>query len=425
MLHFHASAKQLSSVLEYSLNASHHPPLFYLIYRPITLMVPFGEENLRIFHVLLGLITAFLPMFYKNILSIKKSCLITTFLLANIILIQWSKEALTYPLALLFITLFYFSLKNFEEKRSVRTAVVLGFVILLNLYTHYFSAFIVTSFTFISFLQNIKNIRLRKQFLYIFLSLFILYTPWIYNNHLYLKFTSHSPPGHWHTPGTFMSEFLKSIDFIFYFNKTYLISSFSIFLVIFFIRREKILTKSFIRLSITFISYSILLHMLGAFHHKYLLLLVPFICIEIVNILYSWNRSFSSFVIIALCILSLSLSGLNRSPMGFQNPRDAILKVKELDKNKRLVTIAYNPRVYRAYYKKYKIVGHYKRIYNDYKTVCNDPEEIKRILVSLEKDDVIIDSFFQCGRTTSNTLKSLSIKYDAFRYRSVNVYVIN
>ena len=186
IVYFHAT-EPLSDLFYYTKNHAFHPPLIFLILRPIFHIIGTDEFALRFFNITLGFLTALLPILMK-MGEKKESFLFSSLLMTNLAMTVHSEEVLGISLSYFFSVVFFIQLYKFKEKTfRERDLVFLATTLILISYINYFvyGICLITLSTLI--VVNLNSIKKAKQFLLIIASSILAYIPWILNCHLFKK----------------------------------------------------------------------------------------------------------------------------------------------------------------------------------------------------------------------------------------------
>jgi 4-amino-4-deoxy-L-arabinose transferase-like glycosyltransferase len=424
ILYFHAETG-MDVIWFYSLNTALHPPLFYYIYKIYTSIIPFGEFNIRVLHVLVSVFTVFLPILFRNKIDDSKAYSLSFLLACNIALIKWSQTALIYPLLLFLLVLFYCSYYHYSKSNTKKTTVLLFVISLVILYTNYFGALVILFWFLVSLVVNFKDKKKNKKTLFLMFSLFLLYLPWMLYNHLFQIVSKKGFGGinHWEDSQSSSESFLREATFIFNHDVYSFILFLSIIVLTILYCRKRLRLNNIIYSLITIIIFSIFLYRLDILVARYFVVIIPFFLIIINEFLATWNLKKRNIALIILGLYCIQRYPNANYLVGFQDIRGGIEFIRSSPEIKTIKTNVSNQKWLVPYFHKYDL-------YNT-KTIikvrggCRFGDDLDKFVKSLTTGDSIITIHIQCHyRDLEKMLKINNVKFEKVHFRGVAVFIV-
>lgn len=429
-LHLH-SQRTFESVMSYSLNHAMHPPLFFMFYKPWISIIDFSEFSLRSFHIIVGIVTSFLPLLFRRTLGVNKAVVFSLLMLTNLNLMKWSQEALVYSLVIFFLVLFILFFENALKKTSWRDYLAPVVLLIIINYLNYFALAIVNLYVLLSLISLSKNNNLLQKNITLLVISVVTYIPWILSNHLIRSFIGLSSNTgsirFWNHSSNLWTDILDSL--FFFFNYDYFILIVFIITLSLSFRKESNpdMTRQlfvFTRVIFGFICF-LAYNSMGSyslFVSKYFLLLIPFFLIIYTNVIIKFQKEAQLFFIILWGIMNIIPFNSYTTLMGHHDYRAAISDIGKipLAERDKLVIFAYNPNWFNAYFKS---LG----AFNDFKILgargdCQKEDRIKHHVHSLKAGDVIFFPDTVCSNKFLLTqLKEKKLKYLANEFKNVQV----
>lgn len=386
------SFEPFSFILKYTEEFSYHPPLLYLLLKPIYMTISFGETNVRLIHVIVGLLTALLPLLFYWKKEKKESYFyFSLLLLTNTNLIIWSKEALTYSISF-FLATFYLCLGDSFYHNPTKKGVLglTGLVIFIS-YFNYILALFVALTLFWMLILSFPRKKIFYSTLIITLGSFITYLPWLFTNHLVRKiFSSEKKIEFWSPPLSNKMDAYNPLIEVFNNSFLFLLLTLIALLYLFIKNKKQTLynpiflgTMSFILIMYfsSFSSYSV-------FISKYLNMMIPFV---LYMLSFLWLRKSSKLTLISLiCYLGFNLYSYPRmsSSRWMQDIRGSLEFIAQQKNNTETVFLnVYSGIWYEPYVLKLFKGKGIKSFYD--MGLCTDMEKKKEVLDKLKEGDYI------------------------------------
>ena len=415
-LYMHAN-RTLEEILLYSLNDAFHPPFFYYFYKVWCSLIPFGELELRIFHVLIGLFCAILPFFYKKTLGYDKAKLLSLLILLNLALMKWSQEALVYPLVIFLALFFHIQYTEFISERKKGSLLVLLGVSSVIIYTNYIVAFYILEWLVLGGIINYKDKKIRNGIFSILAALFVIYLPWVCNNHLFGLLLSEKGnfPGHWHQTKGITSDLLSALFILFNNSLFYLIGFVSITIVGFAVNLKNINSKKILQFSISFIGLIVFLIKMNIIIDKYILFLIPILLIVFTDLIYDFKKIYRTFIILIIAIYSFCNFNSFKAIKGWQDSRGAIERISKIENLKRVIPYVKNGVWYKPYFTYYGIDDKVL-FYFENENHSNQPG-IHRLMKTLSRGDVVFTLETEADRNLLiSKMKRLNLSYQLHQF---------
>ena len=381
------SQRPFANLIQYCLNFSYHPPVFYLFNKLVISFTGFNEIGIRGTYILISLFGSLVPWLFRKTLGERVAFFCSMLQISNSVLIQFSQDALVYSLVTSILTVFICLLHSFvtEQKRNVLISLIL--VCVLISYLNYFALALVSFSLLFTIIQNYQNQKIFKSLSLCLVLLFVCYLPWILNNHLFFKLFASGQKNlnFWNEKQDLFQSIRSCLYFIFSKNPIYLLTYVCLCAYGFIKNKNRFFRLYLIQFLFLALFYTFTLHKLGALVDKYFLLLIPYSLFVLSWALEVLKNKIRISILILCGLITLFGSKEFNIYKGYQDLKPVI---KILNKSEGKVhLLVYNYNWYKPYFENLKPDVHSIDIHCDKK---------KEFIQKFSKGDLLVNISDQC-----------------------------
>lgn len=390
---FHAQ-RPASEIINYTLHHSFHPPLFFFIYKLWLTLTPDSELAARLLHVLLGCLTAILPLFFQGVLEKNKSRTYSLLLMANLTLLKWSQEALVYSFVIFLVVLFILMLERTLSDNKKNQWIIILVLLIVSNYTNYF-CLIVNNLYFIlrTLFHSTGKDSLKKIGLLITIS-FLTFIPWGLNNQLIRIFLGLKIQVQnitfWQKSSNFSEEFSYVSKFIFNNQLNYLLAFFVLFGFYFELKsksRKQVLSASGLILSYFVFMYLNTKSGRSLFIDKYFLVMIPFTLLIITNFIHAFEGKFRFILLSYFVAVNIFSYRSYNTRQGYHDYRSPVEALSNYKNGQKLWYFLFNPNWMNYYNSIYNIEDKFTVVGN--RAECEYKSTIDQRVKTLVRGDII------------------------------------
>lgn len=396
MIYEHVT-KPVERLFRYSYERSFHPPLMYFSLRPVYLWIGYSEFGLRLFHVLIGILTGLLPLF-SSVLNREKRVLFSCLLMASFGMIRWSGEVLGYSLTFFLSVLFLLSVLKLKQKNyGLRESLFLLFITIIISYFNYILFLLTLCFLIVHFILNIKNRSAAKAVGGVLLGTLCAYIPWIFKNHLFQRLFGGTFKHVFFYQPVFENKNQFLIELInFLRGEVLTIVWIGLFLFTAY-RCRKDLFKMTLLLSLALfhlilVAISIRTH--GVYLHKFLNISYPFMALIFIFFFEGTKRYVSLPILILIACVNLRYFAIDDMHVEKDNVRGAIEYIGRNQKSGIVLINDHNNAWYNFYTK--ELLTHLKLLPEEYDPHCLHWDKKELYLNRLRQGDTILLTSHSC-----------------------------
>lgn len=415
---FYNSNRSFSSLINYCLNFSFHPPLYYLFIKICSSFLGLSINDLRFFHGLLGILSFFIPIAYYTRTKKNLYFILSVLIASNATLITYSKYALVYSFSLNLVILFfceYFRCKELDNKR------VLYLILVTTLigYSNYIAFFVVVLFLFFEYLINLfsKENLFKRGILLI--SPCLLFTVFFIQTHLFYNifFPKEKIAISWHPPVDFLTSIVESTFFIFNQNILFLLLVLGLIAFSIFKYKRFYYLKYMVYFILFILSLALVFYILKVFQVRYFIFITPFLFLVVSFFICRLNpKERNIFLCFILFSNFMNIEKID-SLKGYQDINPVLRTLGELKpkKNSRINVLTYNYEWYKYYFKDYK---------NHVRPIALHCDNKISFYNQIQKGDYLITILNQCNPEKLLSFLFLNYRIQVLSSGDVNLYKI-
>ena len=385
-LYYH-SQSPLVDLIQYCLNFSYHPPLFYLFNKLVISFTGFNVIGIRGTYILISLCGALIPWLFRSNLGERVAFFFSMLLISNTVLIEFSQDALVYSLVTFCLTVFICLLHSFIIEQKINVFIPLVFVCVLISYLNYFALLLVSLSLLFVVIQNYQNRKIFKYLSLCLLLLFVCYLPWILNNHLFLKLLASGLENlnFWNDKQILFENIRNCLYFIFSKNPIYFLTYVCLCVYGFIKNKNRFFRLYLIQFLFLALFYTFTLHKLGALVDKYFLLLIPFSLFVLSLALGKLMNKVSFCFLILFSFITLFGSKEFNIYKGYQDLKPVIKILNKVEGKVHLLVYNYN------WYKPY-----FEDLSPDVHSIDIHCDKKKEFIQKFSKGDLLVNISDQC-----------------------------